>query len=265
MKKGIVLVLGLISTTTWGQTVIYSEDFQSGLPVNYTLLNNDGLTPDASVSEFSDAWISLSDPGNPSDTIMGSTSFFNPTGQADRWLITPAITLGSYGNWAYWEARSHDPSHPDTYYVLVSSTDTQAASFTDTLFSYAGEHPDWTSREGDLSALGLDNQTIYLAFVNRTEDGFKLYVDDIRVEMEDPSSVSELTSIRLQAYPNPVSEILQITCNQAIESIEILNSFGQPVGYCTSSSIAVSNLSTGTYFARVTGEFGSTTLRFVKR
>lgn len=264
MKKGIVLIASLLSAPLWGQTVVYSEDFQSGLPVNYTLLNNDGLTPDASVSAFADAWISVADPDNPSDLVVGSTSFFDPAGQADRWLITPPITLGAFGNWAYWEARSHDPSYPDTYYVLVSSTDTQAASFTDTLFSVGGEYPDWTSREGNLSELGFDGQTIYLAFVNRTDDGFKLYVDDIRVEMEDPSSVHELTTVQISVYPNPVSEVMHITSDQDVTSVIVLDNLGKEVIFSTNTSIDVHQLPSGSYFAKVNGDFGSALLRFVK-
>lgn len=265
MKKGIALLIGLVSAPVWGQTVVYSEDFQSGMPANITLLNNDGLVPDASVSEFANAWIAVVNPDNPSDTVAGSTSFFDPAGQADRWMITPAIALGAYGNWMYWDARSHDPSYPDTYLVLVSTTDTQTASFTDTLFSFAGEYPVWTSREVNLSEAGLDNQTIHLAFVNRTDDGFKLYIDDIRVEMEDPSSVNELSSIQLRVYPNPTSEVLQVSCDQGVDEVVIVDIFGKEILRSFGLSVDVRDLPTGSYFAKVKGDFGFAVSRFVKR
>jgi len=179
MNKTLIAIALLIGTQAMGQIEIYNEDFQSGLPVDYLIVDNDGLTPDPQVIDFADAWIELVDPDNAADTIMGSTSFFDPVGQADRWLITPAITLGAYGNFLYWEAKSHDPSFPDGYYVMASSTDTQISSFTDTLVIISAELEDWTSREVNLSEKLLDGQTIYIAFVNRTDDGFKLYVDDI--------------------------------------------------------------------------------------
>ena len=108
MRKALLtsfaLTLGVYSIA---QTEVYNEDFQSGIPVDFTIVDNDGLTPDASVAEYTDAWIHLVDPDDTAqtDSVMGSTSYFSPTGQADRWMITPAITLGSFGNTLFWERK----------------------------------------------------------------------------------------------------------------------------------------------------------------
>jgi len=264
MNKGILLAFALLAFELSAQVEVYNEDFQSGLPVNYTLLNNDGLTPHSSVAAFSNAWIALTDPENDADTIMGSTSYFDPAGQADRWLITPAITLGAYGNWAYWEAKSQDPSFPDTYFVLVSATDTQASSFTDTLFSFGGENPTWTSREGNLSELGYDNATIHLAFVNRTDDGFKLYVDDIRVEKENPLGLNEVSKDEVRVYPNPSSDYVYLSENVAIDEIKVFSTEGQMVMKGTSTKLDVRALPKGTYILQIYTQTGISHARFLK-
>lgn len=231
----------------YAQTEIYNEDFQSGLPLSYSIVDNDGLTPASSVSEYSEAWIMLTDPDNANDTIMGSTSFFNPAGQADRWLITPEITLGTYGNVVYWEAKSHDASFPDDYYVLVSTTDTQLSSFTDTLIYVNDELATWNSRQANISELGINDQSVYLAFVNRTEDGFKLYIDDIRVEMEDPSSLQEANYIHVNAYPNPSSGRVYISGIQDIRTVKILSLSGEILLESDSYSLDLSKLAQGRY------------------
>lgn len=247
MIKQTLLAITLLSSPTFAQTEVYNEDFQSGLPAAYTIIDNDGLTPDAAVSEFADAWIELVDPDNINDTIMGSTSFFDPVGEASRWLITPAITLGTYGNIAYWEAKSHDNSFPDDYIVLVSSTDTQLTSFTDTLLMVNSEYPTWTAREGNLSELGLDNQTIHLAFVNQTYDGFKLYIDDIRVEIEDTASINELEPLQISVFPNPTNGIIHVSGIASINEIRLIGMDGTVLSSSTSNTIDLSLFASGRY------------------
>jgi hypothetical protein len=209
------------SSALCAQTDLFLTDFQTGIPGAYTIVDNDNLTPAAQVSEYTDAWIVVTDPNNPTDSVAASTSFFEPTGTADRWLITPAMNLGAFGNYISWSARSQDASFPDSYRVLLSTTDNDIASFTDTLGSIAGEYVEWTDRFVNLSTQGYANQTVYVAFVNVTENGFKLYLDDIRAWKEDPVSVNELSNISFKIYPNPATEQLHIIAGQGYLFSEI--------------------------------------------
>lgn len=211
MRHLILLAVLCLCELANAQTEIYNEDFQSGIPASYTVVDNDGLTVHPSVSEFAPAWISLEDPDVAGDTVAGSTSYFSPAARADRWLITPSIALGAYGNVLYWEGKSHDASFTDGYYVLISTTDTQLASFNDTLFYTSAETADWSTHEVSLSAKGYDNVNVHIAFVNRTNDGFKLYLDDIRVEEENPLSVAQLEAKKCIVSPNPFTDVLNIT------------------------------------------------------
>lgn len=237
----------LLAAQGYAQTEIYNEDFQSGLPLAYSIVDNDGLIPASAVSEYTEAWVVVADPDDSNDTIMGSTSYFTPSGQADRWMITSAISLGAYGNIAYWEAKSHDASFPDDYYVLVSTTDNQLSSFTDTLIHVSGELATWNSREANISDLGINDQTIYLAFVNRTDNGFKLYIDDIRVEMEHSSSLEQTEIVQFKAYPNPSSGIIQVSGIQDIKTIEIVSFSGVRLLQSNTGIIDLSELASGRY------------------
>lgn len=193
----------------WSQgTIIYSTDFQQGIPANFTLVDNDGNTPNDQVAEYNQAWICVVDPENTMDSVAASTSYFTPADTANRWMITPAISLDLYGNYLSWEAKSQDASYPDSYMVLLSTTDTQISSFTDTLANIGSESFEWTSREIDLTTLGYDNQTVYFAFVLKTYDGFKLYVDDIQVRSLDDTYLIENEINPLIAYPNPATDIV---------------------------------------------------------
>lgn len=270
IKMKQVLAIGILAMTVTvnAQTVAYSEDFQSGLPVSYTIVDNDGLTPDASVSEFTAAWIEYVDPDNITDTVAASTSYFDPTGSADRWLITPAITLGNYGNFLYWEAKSHDASYPDGYQILISTTDTQISSFTDTLDAVQTESEYWQSRDLNLSELGYDTpQTVYIAFVNRTNDGFKLYLDDISVEIEDPrglkpAGLNDLNAEMINIYPNPTGDFLQLSVTH--DRVRIYARDGKLVLESNEKSIDVRSLVEGYYFIDIETSKGSIRKTFIK-
>ena len=200
MKKIALLsiLIFLLKLNSISQSEIFFEDFQNiglEIPSSFTIVDNDGLNPHSSVNEYDSAWIAIPDPfdnGN-SNQLASSTSYFDPIGEADRWLITPGISLGQYGNILSWEAQSHDPSFPDGYYVLVSETDTELTSFSDTLaYVYAEIADSLNYNEVNISEFDYNNQTIYIAFVNRTNNGFKLYLDNIRLVKEDPIGLDEL-------------------------------------------------------------------------
>lgn len=227
------------------QTLVFSEDFQNGIPTGFTLLDEDGYTVDPSVSEFQPAWISLPDPLNTNDTVAGATSFFSPVGIADRWLITPLITLGSYGNSLSWEARSHDASFPDSYQVLISTTDTQVSSF-DTLKIVYSELSSWNARTLNLSDSGYNDVSVYLAFRIFTNDGYKLYLDDIQVHIDDPVALNEVSGNHIQLYPNPVKEILYFTSDKTL-TYTVINSYGVRVLSGSGLLVDVSSLSAGMY------------------
>ena len=263
MKYLSILFLS-IGTLSFGQTDLLLEDFQSGIPATFTLIDNDGLTPNAAVAEYTEAWISKADPDDNTNLTASSTSYFEPIGVSSRWLITPSLTLGVFGNYFSWQAKSHDASSPDSYLVMVSTTDTQVSSFTDTLYVGVQESEYWTTHEVNLSEAGYDNQTVYLAIANRTYDGFKLYVDSMRVWKEDPVSVSTIAQVDFDVYPNPTSNSIHIRCDYSVDAISIINLNGEAILTSTMKSIDLSGITSGVYFVEVQTAKGIARKRIIK-
>lgn len=262
MKFSILFFFILVINLIHGQTDILSTDFQTGIPIDYTMVDNDGFTPAAAVSEYTSAWIIKQDPTNTLDSVASSTSFFEPTGTASRWLITPPLVLGAYGNYIEWEAKSHDASFPDSYLVLVSTTDDQIASFTDTVGYVIEENFEWTNRSVNFSTYGYVNQTIYLAFVNVTNNGFKLYLDDIHAWIEDPVGINEIeNNVVLSVFPNPTTGIIQLKSETNILSTEIYSTDNQLVLVSKEKTIDLNQQTPGIYFLRITTEKGQLTKR----
>jgi hypothetical protein len=264
MKQLLLFILVSFSMGISAQTVILSTDFQSGIPAIYTIVDNDGNTPDPGVAEYTSAWITTVDPENAADTVAASTSFFTTLDSASRWMITPPLALGTFGNFIQWNAKSQDPSYPDDYLVLVSTTDNQLASFTDTIGYIKEENFEWTNREVNLFTEGYHDQTIYVAFVNRTFDGFKLYIDDIEVRKDDPVGLHEPNVVSYVVYPNPTTDLIQVASSEKIEQLEVLDLNGMRVLSSPIPLLSMQSLPTGIYLVRFTIDGISTTQRISK-
>jgi hypothetical protein len=247
MRYFLFILTLFFSITIWTQTDILLTDFQSGIPSNYSILDNDGLVPDTQVLEYTSAWIVVPDPENTLDSVASSTSFFSPAGAADRWLITPALPLGAYGNIIEWQGKSKDASYPDDYLVMVSTTDAALTSFIDTIGYIIEENFEWTTRSVNLSSKGYNNQTIYVAFRNITEDGFKLFIDDVHVWIEDPASIEEISTATISIFPNPVKDILNIKSNSLIENVLLTDLNGNVLMCSNTSTLDLSKLNPGFY------------------
>jgi hypothetical protein len=269
MKK--TVLCGVLSTcfltAASAQTTILSEDFEQGIPGSWTIVINDTNTVDSSVVEFAPGWITLPDPDNPEDTVAGATSFFEEPAEADRWLISPAFTVGAYGNFLKWEARSHDPSWQDGYYVFVSTSDTQLSSFTDTIATIGFEQSEWMEWEVNLSDKGYNNQTIHIAFVLRSYDAYKLYLDDIHVRMEDPVGIEEMAAQpNIQLYPNPATDFVVVKGDQ-VGNVTIYTMNGKRVLHqqiVSGQQISVAHLQPGTYIVETQTANGIARKKLVK-
>jgi hypothetical protein len=251
MKMIKTLFFTLLAVQSLGQTTVFEADFQGGIPSEMTLIDNDLNIPNTAVSEFTEAWICVPDQENPGDSVAASTSWFAPIDTADRWLITPQLILGSYGNSILWESKSQDASYPDDYYILASTTDMNPSSFVDTLGYIQEENFEWTSRSVDLSAEDYNGQSIYIAFVLRTFDGFKLYIDDIQVFKEDDASNQAISNIEFQMFPNPCQDKVQISSKNPIERVQIYDLSGQIILSTTVSTVETSALQRGSYIVKI--------------
>lgn len=245
------LAVLLLSVNGFSQQTIFSTDFQQGIPSSCAIVENDFNIPAAQVSEYNAAWIAVVDPENPIDTVAGSTSFFEPTGTASRWLITPQLALGSYGNFIQWNARSQDASWPDDYLVLISTTNNNIGSFTDTIGYIIEENVEWTTRQVNLTSNGYANQNVYIAFVNVTNDGFKLYLDDISVRVDDPVGIAQTDLNQFNVYPNPSTGIFNVSSNASIDRILVSDLLGNSIYTTVSTAIDLSGFPNGIYFLNV--------------
>ncbi len=260
MKKGILSFVSIVVLgSAFSQTIVFSDDFQNGSLSNWTISIEDSYTLDTSVSEYAAGWIITTDPEDNMDTVASSCSFFTVDGYADRWLISPAIALGSFGNFLNWNAKSADPSFPEAYKVLISNTGNALTDFDDTLMNVALENELWTNRSVNLTDSGYVDETVYIAFVLNSYNKFILYLDDVNVTINDPVGLQEQSMLAVKAYPNPTQGELFIQTTAAVQKAEVWNSYGKRIFVQQNSApIDLSNFPTGSYWLTVTDTNGQT-------
>lgn len=252
MKKGIFTLIGLV-VLNWStaQTVAFSDDFQQGNLNNWTIVINDSYTLDTSMSEYAAGWITVADPLNTTDTVASASSFFTEDAFASRWLITPAINLGTYGNFITWSARSGDPSFPDAYKVKISSTGNALADFDKTLMNVVLENEEWTDRSINLSDSGYHDQTVYLAFELTSYNKFVLYLNDVSVTINDPVGIVEPSWITLKTYPNPIIDQVTIQTKASVQWVEVRDLYGKTVAHFENQkTFDLSFLPAGSYWLK---------------
>jgi len=173
------IVLMSLGYSGFSQT-LFSENFNGTSPfANWTLINADGRTPAANVGFVNAAWVTVAD-SSASDLAAVSTSWYTPAGAADDYMISPSIILGA-GNYLQFDALAIDSSYRDGYELRVSTTTPTVAGLmaNPPLLTVAAENSAWNRRTVDLSA--YNNDTIYLAWRNNSNDMYLLLVDNIRI------------------------------------------------------------------------------------
>jgi hypothetical protein len=167
----------------------YEIDFQDTLIMQEMAFDNvDGNTDATDITNLGlnfsgdQCWLALHNSGEP-NSWAGSNSVFDPAGQADRWMITPAIVVSEDAK-LKWRAMSIQldilPT-VETYEVYISTSGgVDHDAFTELPIYTESATPDsWDTKIIDLT--GYAEDTVYIAFRHTSNDQGILAIDDIRV------------------------------------------------------------------------------------
>lgn len=198
MKKLLSLFAAtLIATSTLtAQTVLADYDFNDGMPSDICTYDVDRLTPSVPMQRVGfnvgKAWIILQDAGSNGNKFVGSTSQYKPKGEADDWLVLPAVHIVGTGFKLEWKSQAYQSDLRDGLKVFISTTGNQPQDFSETAV--------WEIEEEDAGAtdsfenefvehsISLDDyvgEHIYIAFVNQSYDKSILGLDDIKIVRDD--------------------------------------------------------------------------------
>ncbi len=256
------LITSMIGFTAFGQTSVLNEDFSNGIPSNYILIN-DNHVPNQIVSEYTQAWITIDNFDDEHGSVASSTSYFEPVNQADRWMIVPNLQLGAFGNILSWDMKSQDPTFPEKIKVLISTTGTNPEDFRDTLYLNSFVTTDWTQIQLNLANLGYVNQEIHVAFILNTINGFRFYMDNLKLETESDLSTKLLTQKNF-VIPNPFQNTLKVLTDETITQMTLINTTGQIIKQTNETNIQTESLQSGVYIINIETQNGSFQTRVIK-
>lgn len=191
----------------------------------------------------------------------------------DNYLITPDLEIVD-GDSLYYVVNSIDADYAaENYTVLVSTSGTDVADFTDEVFTEVLEDGDFHGRSVDLSA--YDGQTINIAFRHHdVTDQFAFSLDAIYLPGVNcvPDGITELENIESDLYPNPTTGTLNITSSlQGAATVTVFDAVGRVVLQdkvnLTQATYTqnVSTLDNGMYTIRIHTANKVATERFVKQ
>ena len=113
MKKLLLPVL-FASFLANAQTTVFTENFEDITDLQdagWTLYNDSNIPYGSYATAFPDAWRIISWTNESGNKVASSPSWFTTITPADRWLITPAITIpANFTVSLEYFARSHDYS-----------------------------------------------------------------------------------------------------------------------------------------------------------
>jgi hypothetical protein len=252
-------VVTVEQTTT---SILFQEYFEGVprvIPAGFTLIENDGYTPNTGDVRWADsAWVvtTSSRPEWTGNTMAVSLSYYTDMpegGRADDWMILPSITVGINSTLS-WKAMSLTSSgnYPDSYRVIAAPSSTVEQP-TVSYFEENGiilqtiNNESWSAAVGNpgqgisersinLKDNGYVSQPIWIAFVLITGNGGGSYlaIDDIKVIEGQGTGINDnLTqTLAVNIYPNPTSGSFSLLLNAdrfAVASIDIVDLVGRVV------------------------------------
>ena len=167
-------------------------------------------------------------------TVIASYSYDNATFSAlnpDNYLITPLLDIQD-GDSLYYVVRTLDPNFPaENYSVMVSTSGTEVADFTDELFTEVLSTDDYQGRSIDLSAYA--GQSIYVAFRHHdVSDQFGFVLDAISLPgvVCDETGVKELNTVAAEVFPNPATDHIRVrTALKGAASVTVFDAVGKVI------------------------------------
>lgn len=183
MKHQLAYILASVMALNGWATDRVETDFTFGIPEDWILIDNDGNTPSNSAKsygfEVGTAWVLTEE--SDGNRVVASTSWYNPKGTADDWMIIPTVEI-SAETVISWRAKAVDSKYRDGYTVYIAPVGAEIEDFkaTEPLFQTAEEEAEWTWHE--VSLADYADQEVSIAFVNDSYNMSRLFVDDISVK-----------------------------------------------------------------------------------
>lgn len=289
MKKQLLFgafLLGSFFTTNAQE--IFNVDFSSTeVLTDWSLINADGDGFNWTVD--TEGFQQLVDNGFTGGVAL-SASFDNTQGPLtpDNSLVSQAFTVPAGGATLTYKIGAVDPDFFEEHYAVYVI---DAAEYDAILEGLQADPP--TATIGDYLALlttpvieetlttvmatsktvnieGLDGESVRIVFRHYdVTDVFIIALDDVVVS-NGTADTEDFTSNQLSVFPNPTSDIVNITNAVGLNAVQVMDINGRTVksvnfNNVSEASINISNLTSGVYMMSIASENGTSTQKIIKQ
>jgi hypothetical protein len=239
------------------------EDFSNGIPSTWS--NSDGLLEtyhlngshgnavvfaaynfdSGTISELNLPFENLSTLSNPVLVFDLAHKRYS-TSYSERLRVLYSINCG-----ATWQS------------LYTKSGNNLATTTGTTTSSYMPSDNDWRDEIIDLSGI-TDNDDVIIKFEFRSGWGNNVWIDNVRVM--NGTGIEEIAN-DVNVYPNPATDVINITTPDNVLRVEIFNMQGQLVKAEAGNvnNISVRDLANGIYTLKLTTDNGSSVHKIVKK
>ncbi|KFB01762.1 hypothetical protein IA57_02490 [Mangrovimonas yunxiaonensis] len=265
MKKITLLLIMLTPFIFFGQTVVWSDDFNDEDISDWTLTDSDG-------DGFNWSAVQIIDANNvPVGTpVLRSASWSSAIGalQPDNWAISPVIDLSTAsGNITLnYEVMAIDASWDMEHYTVYAATGNTINDFTSSAISFNEPNLDGVNslspRTLDLSSFA-GQAAVYIAFRHHSvSDQFTIEIDNVSVNY---TLSTEEFNAKQAFFIGCKDDIITVSNIKGEAHYRIYNILGKSVmsgnTRLESQDIHVSNLSSGIYVVEVSDPSRNITTR----
>ena len=246
-------------STTYGFNGITFTN--SGKQMAYIVFNSSKTTPIITPSEGSD-WTART-----GDKAMVSFAATKP--KNNDWLISPKIKLAVSDNVLKFFAKAGDAEYGmEEFNVLISTTDTNIASFTKLKSEVIDYDIEYAEYSYDLSA--YNGKDIYVAIQCVSNDQFGFILDDFNVSGSSLATSDINAKNVTKVYPNPVVDAFKIDLGTSIDkskvTVELFDMVGKKVqSFDYADQYDVSSLPKGVYVLKINDGTTKVVKKIVKK
>lgn len=222
MKKILLSILAMVAVFVANAAVVtnpdlnyFSEDFSNGIPEGWTQYG-------AGKTAVKDAQAYFPVGGDPYQPLKFSdgtvyamsNSWTQEGGVVDEWLISPAIEVPVDAAMLVYTVMAYGATTDSNYALYISTTGNKREDFTEAPIYDAklkgNAQGGFTQRTNRHTLEGYAGQTIYIAFVNASNDAFMLGFTDIKLCQYDIAVTNQTPSFTLEPGETKLDLTVQI-------------------------------------------------------
>lgn len=239
------------------------EDFNAGIPFDWS--NNDGLLFTYPLNGEHGEAVCFNAFNFESGTIANLYLPFENLSALNMPILSFDLAHKRYNNSLAERLRvMYSTDCGQSWSNAYSKSGNTLATAGTTTSNYIPAEADWRNEVVDLSNIS-DNDDVIIRFEFKSAWGNNVWIDNVKIE--GTTGIAENDKFGVSIYPNPATDVINITTDNQVQRVEIFNMQGQLVKVESGevTSVSVKDLANGVYTMKLTTDNGTSLHKLIKK